>query len=71
MDDIMIIDRFEDGFAVCECCGEIICVPRSLIPEGAKEGDVLTESENGYIVDSDETERKRAEINKLLNDLWE
>ena len=39
----LIIDRFEENLCVCEYeAGKTLDIPRELIPEEAKEGDVLT-----------------------------
>lgn len=37
----IIIDRFEGDFAVIEYEGRTFALPRLLLPEEAKEGDVL------------------------------
>jgi hypothetical protein len=40
---MLIIDRFEGDFAVVEYKeGRTFNLPRSLLPPGAKEGDILT-----------------------------
>lgn len=39
---MLIIDRIEDEWAVIEWDGKAFNLPRSLLPEGAREGDVLT-----------------------------
>ena len=57
----LIIDRIENGIAVCEYGEETqIKLPADLLPENAKEGSVLTIS-----VDEEETE-KRKKKNKTL-----
>lgn len=67
-----IIDRFEEGFAVCENeKGIMVNVSRNKLPKEAKEGDVLIiEKENTYI-DVEETEKLRKEIEELTKDIWE
>ena len=51
----VIIDRFEDGFAVVETGDkQFINIPRGVLPANAKEGDVIS-----IIVDSDETKRRQ------------
>lgn len=39
---MIVVDRFEGERAVLEVDGELVDVPRSALPTGAKEGDVLT-----------------------------
>ena len=66
--DIMkwIIDRFENDYALCEIeKGTVLNIPRTALPENAREGDVITVS-----IDSEETERRKNNINKLMNDLF-
>jgi hypothetical protein len=63
----VIIDRFEDNFAIVELEDKnIIDIPIALIPEGAKEGDVLE-----IRIDTEETKLRKEKIEKLLNNLWE
>ena len=68
----VIIDRFEGDYAVCEKEDRTMMdIKRIKLPSGAKEGDVLR-SDNGMItLDKDETEKRRREIEKLTEDLWE
>ncbi len=67
-----IIDRFEGRFAVCENENrEMVNIPASMLPEGAKEGDVLEESGGSYFLNRDETEKARTEIEKLMDDVFE
>ncbi len=62
-----IIDRFENGFAVCENGKDIfVNIPLSKIKHNASEGDVLIKSGNGYVKDEEETARRRAKSAELL-----
>ncbi|HPZ09966.1 MAG TPA: DUF3006 domain-containing protein [Candidatus Eremiobacteraeota bacterium] len=63
----VIIDRFEDLYAVVELDNkEMVNMPLALVPPGAKEGDVLE-----IIVNPGETEKKKKEIEELMENLWE
>ena len=63
----LIIDRFEGDYVIVELPDlTMVDMPRSLIPEGAKEGDVLVIG-----IDPDETDKRKERIEKLMNDLWE
>ncbi len=66
----MQIDRFEDnGMAVLLLYPEgrrSFDVPRELLPEGARPGDVF---EVGFAHDRQETERMAAENKRLLDEL--
>lgn len=66
-----IIDRFEGEYAVCEVeAGRFIDIPKADIPKGAKEGDILSKTDNGYRIEKAETEAKREEIKKRMNRLF-
>ena len=66
------IDRFEGEIAVCEQeNGEILNIEKSRLPENAKEGDVLDIDDDVITIDHDETEQRKAEIKKLVDDLFD
>jgi len=66
-----IIDRFEDNYALLEQTdGEIVEILRSQIPVEAKEGDVLTKSNDLYVINAEETDRLRKEIEILMDELF-
>ena len=68
---MLIIDRFENDTAVVENGEEMTDIPRSLLPENAREGDVIIKSGGGYIIDNASTEKRRQEILDLQDSLWE
>ena len=63
---MMIIDRIENGIAVCEADGVMMDIPLSRISGGAREGDVLRDKGDGSFltVDPLATEGRRAAINE-------
>ena len=62
----VIIDRFEGDFAVVETCDKsMVNLPKSLVP-GSREGDVIS-----IIIDEEETKKRKDNIQKMMNDLWE
>ena len=62
----VIIDRFEEEFAVVELSeGKFYDLPRALLPDGAKVGDVIS-----IEIDADETEARRARIGSLRRRLF-
>ena len=66
-----IIDRFEGQYAVVELSdGKMIDIDRSQLPMEAEEGMVIDISKN-IIIDLDETKRRKEEIEKLTEDLWD
>lgn len=63
----VIIDRFEGDYAVVELEDRSTAnLPRSLVPPGAKEGDVLV-----IEIDRNATEERRKRIQRLMEELWQ
>jgi hypothetical protein len=63
----LIIDRFEGDYAVVELPDRtFVNIPKKVLPEEAKEGDIIT-----ITVNKSETERRKDNIRKLADDLWE
>lgn len=61
----VIIDRFEGELALLELEDrEIIDIPKRLLPEGAKEGDIIK-----IIIDEEETQKRKEQIQKKFNSL--
>ena len=70
--ETLVIDRFEGGFAVCESSsGEMITIPKTKLPENAKEGSVLKETFKGFAIDLDEEQRRKERIKKLEDSLFD
>ena len=57
-----IVDRIEDGVAVCEVDGATIDIPLTKINAGVHEGDILYEDGPLYIVAKEETGQRRTAI---------
>lgn len=67
-----IIDRFEGETAVLEGVGGAMCdVPRRRLPAGAKQGDVLVETDGVFEVDTAATKRRTESIRKKMRSLFE
>ena len=63
----VIIDRFEGDFAIVELDNrEMIDLPKKLVPDDAREGDILE-----IKVNKEETQNRKERIEKLCEDLWE
>ncbi len=63
----LIIDRFEESWAVLELPdGTTFNFPRSLLPEEAKEGDILYFEVS---IDEEATRKRREHVQDLLDDL--
>ncbi|QHQ62757.1 DUF3006 family protein [Anaerocolumna sedimenticola] len=69
----LIIDRFEEEFAVCEKEDRtMIDIPRSSLPQGVTEGSCIIITDNGTIKeDQEEYLKRKEEIARLLEELAE
>lgn len=66
---LVIIDRFEGKFAVCEIeDGSMVDMPRQILPIESKEGDVL---EVSVKISKLKTKKRKKEINQLFNELMD
>lgn len=66
-----IIDRFEGMFAVCESSElKFLNILKKELPKGIKEGDVLLFDGKSYVIDVEETKKRKKEIEDLTKDLW-
>lgn len=64
-----IIDRFEGNWAIIETDDrQTFNLPRSLLPSGTKEGDVISISVS---INKDETEARHHRINRLMKDFFD
>lgn len=65
----MIIDRFEGSIAVVETDGGMLDIARDLLPENTSEGDVIVQTDGGYIIDEQATAERRKAIAERLRRL--
>jgi len=66
-----IIDRFEGEYAVVEMRdGKTINIKKRQLPLEAQEGMVIEISES-ITIDNEETKKRKKEIEKLTEGLWE
>lgn len=65
---ILIIDRFESNWAVIEYEGDTFNIPKSLLPQSAREGDVIKIT---VAVDDKATSERRNRVEKLMDELFE
>ena len=69
---MLIIERFEGTKVIIENEeGNFITEEKSILPEGAKEGDCLIFENGVYSIDRIMTNKKRKENIDLQNSLWE
>lgn len=67
------LDRFEENIAVMENrkTGEIKNISRDILPEYAKEGDIINCINGKYFVNKQKTEEIEKKIQEQYENLWE
>lgn len=66
------IDRISKEAAICEDeNGEIMKLLTAQLPEGAAEGDILSDEKGGWSIDEEETQKRRNKIRERLKRLIE
>ena len=66
------IDRISEIIVICEDeNGDMVKVQASALPEGVREGDILTEADGTWTLELEETERRRQRIRDKLRGLTE
>jgi len=63
-----VIDRIEDGIAVLECqaTGEFIEIPKTAMPKGARDGHLLSKTDDGFVIDHAATQALREDMKRRL-----
>lgn len=57
------VDRIEEGFAVCEDeNGKTVNIETDKLPEGVKEGDIISIDNGETIILAEETEERRKKL---------
>ncbi|HBG10788.1 MAG TPA: DUF3006 domain-containing protein [Clostridium sp.] len=66
------IDRISEIIVICEDeNGDMVKVQASALPEGVREGDILTEADGTWTLELEETERRRQRFREKLRGLTE
>lgn len=66
-----VVDRFEGEWAMLEDAdGHIRSFPKTQMPIGVKEGDVLREEAGTFILDEQETQRRAEHIRLKTQTFW-
>ena len=69
---MLIVDRFEDEYVVCEDENKkMINIKKNKIEGCVKEGDILLNIKWKYIIDKKKTINRKKHIEELTKDLWE
>lgn len=66
---MMIIDRFEGGIAVIETDSGIMNISKNELPDGAKEGDIIEFTDGLYVIDEEETKKRRESMADMFRKL--
>ncbi|WP_425446921.1 DUF3006 domain-containing protein [Dethiothermospora halolimnae] len=67
-----IVDRFEGKYAVVELDSNIMKnIPIEKLPNGIREGDVISIGEKDIVIDKKETKKRKEDIEKLMNEVFE
>jgi hypothetical protein len=65
------IDRFEGNYAVCEDeHGNMSNIDRKKLPITAVEGNVLVPHLSRFVIDQNETDKRKKGIQGLFKELW-
>ena len=70
---IYVIDRIENGIAVCECLetGAVLEISKKNLPKGAREGDVIRrQDEHSFSIDAELTKKRRENLTNRMNRLF-
>ncbi|MBQ7095159.1 MAG: DUF3006 domain-containing protein [Clostridia bacterium] len=65
------VDRFEGELAILIDDHKTIAVPKNILPEETKEGDILIRVGEKYKIDHAYTEKMRKEAAELIDQLFE
>lgn len=70
---ILVIDRFESNFAICENreTGEMVNIEKQKLPDNISEGDVLKIVDNEYIIDEQTKKEIEERIKRKVSNIFE
>ena len=68
---MLIIDRITEGIAVIEDGENYFEVPRKMLAENIREGDVVELINGIYVKNKNATVERRKKIIEMQNNLWE
>lgn len=66
---MLIIERISEDFAIIEDGEKSFTINKEALPASAKEGDIIIKTNNKYIIDEEETKKRKAMINSLYQKL--
>lgn len=66
------VDRIEEGFAVCEDeNGKMLNINTDNLPEGVKEGDIISVDDGEAVILTEETQARRKKLAEKRKALFE
>ncbi|MBN1072415.1 DUF3006 domain-containing protein [Clostridium botulinum] len=66
-----IVDRIEENHVILESFnGDMIDIMRSKTKGDIKDGDILIKSGDIFIIDVEETLKRKQAINKMMKNMW-
>ncbi|QAA34815.1 DUF3006 domain-containing protein [Clostridium manihotivorum] len=69
--DIIIVDRIESNFAICEQEDKVIKIDMKCINGMPKDGDILIKKDSFYYIDEELTNNRKAVVDDLMKGMWE
>ncbi len=71
MGDKYIVDRIEENHVILESFnGDMIDIMRSKTKGDIKDGDILIKNGDIFIIDVEETLKRKQAINKMIKNMW-
>ncbi|OSA92500.1 UNVERIFIED_ORG: hypothetical protein B2H93_14595 [Clostridium botulinum] len=71
MGDKYIVDRIEENHVILESFnGYMIDIMRSKTKGDIKDGDILIKNGDIFIIDVEETLKRKQAINKMMKNMW-
>lgn len=65
------IDRIEENIALCEDDdGNVLKLSVDELPQEIREGDIIEKTENGFVIDADETQLRRKKMAELQRNIF-
>lgn len=65
------IDRIEENIALCEDDdGNVLKLNVDELPQEMREGDIIEKTENGFVIDADETQLRRKKMAELQRNIF-
>jgi len=65
------VERIEENIVICEADdGSVLKLKLYELPQGIREGDIIDQTENGFVVNSAETESRRKKMAEMQRNIF-